>query len=180
MEKEQREDRCQAFISHVIKRMENDRAMGARLRRADNPATEYQSWEYLTPWVDLTHTRERKAFVTVAAALARAKPKGDGTLGIGKAIAYAYEGGMDNTQAKARLRRLLACASSEEACDILRPLLQLISSRGKAVSYTQLLRELLYFSEKTSEKTRERWAQDFFTSAAFESKNSENPEEEKP
>jgi len=50
MEKEQRADRTQAFISHVITRMKDDRGMGARLRRADNPATEYQSWEYLAPF----------------------------------------------------------------------------------------------------------------------------------
>lgn len=175
MEKEQREDRCQAFISHVINRMGNDRAMGARLRRADNPATEYQSWEYLVPFgVNLEHARERKAFATVAAALARAKPNGDGRLGIGRAIASVYDGGMTNDQAKARLRRLLVCASSEEACDILRPLLRLVASRGAAVCHARLLRDLLYFSERT----RERWAQDFFSYAASETQESDNPEEE--
>ena len=164
MEKEQREDRSQAFINHVITRMKDDRAMGARLRRADNPATEYQSWEYLASWVNLEHTHRRRAFAAVAAALARAKPEGDGALGIGRAIveAYADAGGKDNDQAKARLRRLLACDSSEEACDILRPLLRLVVSRGAAVSYVQLLRDLLYFSART----KERWAQDFFNSAA--------------
>jgi CRISPR system Cascade subunit CasB len=174
MEKEQREDRCQAFICHVISRMENDRAMGARLRRADNPATEYQSWEYLAARpakVNLENARERRAFATVAAALARAKPERDGALGIGRAIASVYEGGKDNDQAKARLRRLLACSSSEEACDILRPLLRLVASRGAPVCHTRLLRELLYFSERT----REHWAQDFFSSAA---PASETPEEE--
>jgi CRISPR system Cascade subunit CasB len=169
MEKEQ-EDRSQAFISHVISRMENDRAMGARLRRADNPATEYQSWEYLAPFgVNLEHPRERKAFATVAAALARVKPKSDGTLGIGRAIAAVYDEGKDSDQAKARLRRLLACVSSEEACDILRPLLRLIASRGAAVCHARLLRDLLSFSERT----RERWAQDFFNYAAPETQNTE-------
>ena len=171
MEKEQRQDRCRAFISHVISRMESDRAMVARLRRADNPATEYQSWEYLAPFgVNLEYTRERKAFATVAAALARAKPKSDGTLGIGRAIAYAYDGGNANLQAKARLRRLLACASSEEACDILRPLLRLVVSRGAAVCYEKLLRDLLYFS---SERTKERWAQDFFSFSGSETEGEE-------
>ena len=163
MGKEQRQDRCQAFINHVVEKVENDRAMGARLRRADNPATEYQSWEYLAPFgVNLEYPRERKAFATVAAALARAKPNADGILGIGRAIASIYDNGKDNPQAKARLRRLLACTSSEEACDILRPLLRLVASKGEAVCYTQLLRDLLYFSERT----KEHWAQDFFNSAS--------------
>ena len=169
MEKEQRGNRCQAFISHVISKMESDRAMRARLSRADNPATEYQSWEYLVPFgVDLERKPERRAFATVAAALARAKLKTDGTQGLGRAIASAYADGpvkpQDNPQAKARLRRLLACASSEEACDILRPLLQLLASKGAAVCYARLLRDLLYFSEQT----RAHWAKDFFNSPAIE------------
>jgi CRISPR system Cascade subunit CasB len=168
MEKEQGRDRCQAFISHVISKMDTDKAIGARLRRADNPATEYQSWEYLVPFgVNLEHARERRAFGTVAAALAHAKPEADGKLGIGGAIAAAYDGDSENKQAIARLRRLLACTSSEEACDILRPLLRLVASRGAAVSYTQLLRNLLCFSERT----REHWAQDFFRSAASETQD---------
>jgi len=175
MEYEHREDRCQAFINHVVARMENDRAMRARLRRADNPSTEYQSWEYLVPFgVNLEHSPERRAFALAAAAIARAKPKNDGTIsdgtmGIGRAIAAAYDGGRDNDQAKARLRRLLACDSSEEACNVLRPLLQLVSSRGAAVCCARLLRDLLHFSPTT----RECWAQDFFSSAAAEIGNKE-------
>jgi CRISPR system Cascade subunit CasB len=170
VEQQQTQDRCQKFISYVIDRMENDRAMGARLRRSDNPATEYQSWEYFTRFgVDLQNRRERKAFATIAAALARAKPKSDGGLDIGRAIALSYGEGREDHQAKSRLRRLLACDTSEEACDILRPLLSLVASRGRAVRFEQLLRDLLYFSERT----KERWAQEFFSSAP-----AENAEEE--
>jgi CRISPR system Cascade subunit CasB len=170
MEKEKRPDQCQAFVSYVISRMENDNGMRARLRRADNQATEYQSWKYLAPFgVNLERDRERKAFATVAAALARAKPKADGALGIGRAIALCYDNGSENHQAEARLRRLLACSSTEEACDILRTLLKLIDSRVKAVCYSRLLRDLLYFSEKT----KARWAQDFFSSYTSEASKGE-------
>jgi CRISPR system Cascade subunit CasB len=153
--------------------MESDRAMGARLRRADNPNMEYQSWEYFARFgVNLENRRERKAFATVVAALARAKPKSDGRLGIGRAIALSYSDGKDNDQAKARLRRLLACITSEDACDVLRPLLRLVASRGQSVRFENLLRDLLYF-DNFPEKTKERWAQEFFSSA-----QTENAEEE--
>jgi CRISPR system Cascade subunit CasB len=162
MEKETTKDKCQRFIEYAIKRMGSDRALGARFRRADNPATEYQSWEYFSRFdVDLQNIRERKVFATVAAALARAKPKTDGNLSVGRAIALSFGNGKEDPQAKSRLRRLLACDTSEEACDILRPLLQLVASRGNAVKFEDLLRDLLYFSERK----KERWAQDFFSTA---------------
>lgn len=160
MSKEQQTTRAQAFVDYVLKNLEQDKGMGAKLRRADNPATEYQSWEYLARFgINLEHTRERKIFSAVAAAAARAKPKTDGNLRLGKAIAGIYSEGNQSEQGQARLRRMLACASAEEACDVLRPLLQLIAAKGQALHYGRLLNELLYFNEKT----KERWAQDFFS-----------------
>jgi len=170
MEKEQPQDRCQRFINYAISRVDTDRAMGAKLRRADNPDTEYQSWEYFARFdVNLENKSERRAFATVAAALARAKPNSDGNLGIGRAIALSYNDGNKDDQAKARLRRLLACDTSIEACYILRPLLRLVASKGKSVKFGQLLRDLLYFSERT----KERWAQDFFSSPSVENAGEE-------
>lgn len=146
------------FIEYVLGRMKNDNAFGAALRRADNPATEYQSWEYLAGWCDLEKAWERRPFATIASAIASAKPAADGSLGIGKAIAACYEDGNKSDSAKSKLRRLLACDSTEEVCVVLRPLLSLIASRGVHLSYGQLLNELLYFGEKTKEK----WAVDFY------------------
>ena len=150
--------REQVFIEYVLGRMKNDNAFGAALRRADNPSTEYQSWEYLAGWCDLEKAWERRPFATIASAIAYAKPAADGTLGIGKAIATCYEDGNKSDSAKSKLRRLLACGSTEEVCVILRPLLSLISSHGARIGYGRLLNELLYFGEKTKEK----WAVDFY------------------
>ncbi|MEK9150269.1 MAG: type I-E CRISPR-associated protein Cse2/CasB, partial [Candidatus Desantisbacteria bacterium] len=86
------------------------------------------------------------------------KPVVDGSMGIGRAIAACYEDGNKSDSAKSKLRRLLACDSVQEACVILRPLLSLISSKGVRLCYRQLLKELLYFGERTKEK----WAIDFY------------------
>ena len=170
MEKEQPQDRCQRFIDHTIDRIQKDRAMRARLRRADNPDMEYQSWEYFVRFgVDLQNRRECKAFATVAAALAREEPKADGNLSIGSAIALSYRDGNNNDQAKTRLRRLLACKTSEDACNVLRQLLRLVASKGQSVKFKKLLKDLLYFSERT----KEQWAQDFFRSPSAESAEEE-------
>ncbi|MCP4265102.1 MAG: type I-E CRISPR-associated protein Cse2/CasB [Candidatus Brocadiaceae bacterium] len=153
-----RKSRENAFVLYVLERMNNDNAFGAALRRADNQATEYQAWEYLSCWCDLEKAWERRSYATIASAIARAKPSTDGTLGIGKAIAACYEDGNKSDSAKIKLRRLLACDSTEEICVILRPLLSLISSRGVHIGYGKLLNELLYFGEKIKVK----WAVDFY------------------
>lgn len=153
--------REQMFVEFVLSRMKDDNAFGAALRRADNPATEYQSWEYLAKWCEIDKEWERRPFATIAAAIARAKPKADGFLGIGKAISGCYpEDGNKSDSAKSKFRRLLACDSPEEACVILRPLLSLISSRRIRLCYAQLLNELIYFGD--GEKIKTKWAVDFY------------------
>jgi CRISPR system Cascade subunit CasB len=152
--------RAKAFIGFVLERMEKDSAFGASLRRADNPATESQAWEHLSKWCDLDKDWERRPFATIAAAIARAKPNVDGYLGIGRAIASCYEDGNQSDSAKSKLRRLLSCDSVEEACQILRPLLNLISSRGVHLNYGQLLNELVYVGDW--ERIRQKWAVDFY------------------
>lgn len=165
---EQKDSREKRFVEGIITRLESDRGLAAKLRRADNPASEYQSWEYLSRFhIDLTKERERKVFCTIAAAVARAKPKADGNMGLGKALARLYETS-DNEQAQSKLRRLLACTAAEEACDVLRPYLSLLASKGIVPSYTGLLQDLLYFNSGKKEK----WAQDFFSHG-----KNQNPEE---
>ncbi len=145
------------FARYVIDRVKSDMAFGARLRRADNPATEFQAWEYLIRWCDIEKPWERLPFILIAAALARAKRNSDGNLGLGRSIAGCYDEGRDSEPAKARLRRLLACDSVEEACRVLRPILSLIQSKGKPLCYGGLLDELLWFSN-FGERQKTRWA----------------------
>jgi len=154
-----------AFVEYIISRCQSDNGLRAALKRADNPATEYQSWEVLAGFkIDLEHENQRLPFATIAAAIARSKVEKNGTTKIGLAIARCYEDGNASDQAKARLRRLLACDSVPEACRILRPLFSLIEAKGGVtLNYAQLLDELLWFGHEDSQlRIKARWAQDFY------------------
>lgn len=168
------------FVETVLEKLKGpDTSFGAALRRADNPDTEHHCWEFLCqgrgrkqdPWCDITKKWECKPYVLIGAALAKAKPDKDGDLGIGKAIARCYsDEGMANDNkyraAKAKLHRLLACRTAEEACDILRPLLGLINSRQIHLNYAGLLKDLLsplkYSNEYFNEYIKAKWAKDFY------------------
>jgi len=155
--------RVEAFVAFILRRCAQDAGEAARLRRADNPATEYQAWETLAAFnVDIDKPWQRLPFATTAAAIARSKRDANGRFGIGSALAGCYEDGSDSNQAKSKLRRLLACDSVEEVCRILRPLLNLIESRqSHHLDYALLLDQLLKF-HWNGERIKARWAQDFY------------------
>jgi len=158
-------DRGRDFVDYIISRHQADKGVRAALTHADNPATEYQCWDILAGFgVDLEHENQRLPFATVAAAIARAKVERNGTLPVGKAIARCYEEGNTSDQAKAKLRRLLACDSVAEVCRILRPLLRLIESKvGVGLDYASLLNDLLWFDhEESRDRIKARWAQSFY------------------
>jgi CRISPR system Cascade subunit CasB len=153
----------QRFVSGVIQQCQQDKGLAARLRRADNPATEYQSWELLASYgIDLEYEQQRLPFVTVAAAIAKAKTERNGVLSLGQGIAACYEDGRESTQAKARLRRLLACDDLPELCRILRPLFSLIDSKAaQPLDYLRLLKQLRRFSFN-GQQVKAQWAQEFY------------------
>jgi CRISPR system Cascade subunit CasB len=164
MEKtEERASHDERFVVSVIARCQQDKGLAARLRRADNPATEYQSWELLAGYgINLEKEWERLPFATVAAAIAKAKIASDGTLPLGRAIAACYDDGNQSDQAKARLRRLLACDELGELCRILRPLLTLINSRvSQPLNHTRLLKQLRRFGY-SAQIVKAQWAQEFY------------------
>lgn len=156
-------DKAASFVGHVLARCQDDKGFAARLRRADNPATEYQSWELLASFgIDLEHDYPRLAYQSVAAAIARAKITVNGNLTLGRAIAACYEDGNNSDQAKARLRRLLACDDIRELCRILRGQLSLIDSKaGQGLDFHRLLKQLLSF-HYDSQRVKTQWAQEFY------------------
>lgn len=157
--------KSQHFVDYIINRCQANNGLRAALKRADNPATEYQSWEVLAGFqVNLEYENQRLPYATIAAAIARTEPDHNGNIKIGQAIARCYEDGNASDQAKAKLRRLLACDSVAEACRILRPIFSLIEARGGLVlDYARLLDDLLWFSHDDSQlRIKARWAQDFY------------------
>lgn len=157
------ESREARFVSGVIQRCQNDKGLAARLRRAENPATEYQSWELLAAFgIDLEKEWERLPFVTIAATLAKHKAEHNGTRTLGQALAQSYQDKQNNEQAKARLRRLLACHELSEVVRHLRPLLSLIHSKsGQPLDYQRLLQQLRRFS-LNPQAIKAQWAQEFY------------------
>jgi CRISPR system Cascade subunit CasB len=153
------------FVNYIINRCQADNGLRAALKRADNPATEYQSWEVLAGFnINLEHENQRVPYAAIAAAIARSKVDKNGTAKIGQAIARCYEDGNTSDQAKAKLRRLLACDAIPEACRILRPLFSLIEAKGNSsLDYASLLDDLLWFGHDDSQnRIKARWAQSFY------------------
>lgn len=166
MEKETPSQRhAQAFVEYIVRKCEADTGTRAALRRADNPATEYQSWDVLAGFhIDLESEGERLSHALVAADIARTNTSKNGSVKIAQGIARSYQDGHSDDQAKAKLRRLLACDSTSEVVRILRPLLRLFESRGVGtLDYVSLLNDLRWFNfDESRERAKIRWAQDFY------------------
>lgn len=156
-------NRPEAFVNYVMQCVKNNNnKIVAALRRADNPATEYQSWEQLTKFnVALDRPSQRLPFTIIAAAIAKAKIESNGIDNIGQALAKCYEDKNKSEQAKIKLRRLLACESTEELCGILRSFLCLIQARTSSINYIQLLNDLLNF-KRNSQRIKAKWAEGFY------------------
>ncbi len=156
----------EAFVDYIIHCCRIDNGLRAALKRADNPATEYQSWGILAGFqVNLEKENQRLPYASIAAAIARAKIDQNGVVKIGQAIARCYEGGNASGQAKIKLRRLLACDSVPEVCRILRALFSLIESRSNIIlDYSSLLDDLLQFSlNERQAGIKTAWAQGFYS-----------------
>jgi CRISPR system Cascade subunit CasB len=164
-------NKSEQFVKFIMELIQKDNGAAAALKRADNPATEYQSWEYLARFIDIDKDYERLPYTTIASALAKAKAEHNGTVRIGEAIARCYEDGKDSEQAQAKLRRLLACDSVEEVCRVLRPLFSLINSKaGIQLDYAALLQDLYWFNAD-NQRVKSRWAQNFYRHYSIDEAN---------
>lgn len=156
-------DKAGRFVETVMEKCQKDKGYAAKLKRSDNPATEYQSWEILASFgIDLEKDYYRLPYATVAAAIAKSKAKSNGTISLGQAIGRCYEKGNESDQAKAKVRRVLACQDMPEVCRILRPVLSLIESRtDQPLNYSRILKQLLGFYWH-QQSVKAQWAQEFY------------------
>jgi CRISPR system Cascade subunit CasB len=160
--------KSERFVNFTIERCKHDVSLAAALRRADNPDTEHQSWEHLTAFAELDQTSQRLPYVAIAAAIAKARVTQNGGVRIGRAIARCYDDDNQNDQARAKLRRLLACDRVEDVCRILRPMFSLIHEKsGVRLDYARLLKDLLSFN-LDPQRTKSRWAMDFYRRVELE------------
>jgi len=168
MEADKKLSYTERFVDDIFDRCRKSKGMAARLRRAGNPDTEYQSWELLARWVNLEHQSKRLPFALIASAIASSDFHRNGSLKLGQAIAMCYEDGRDSDAAKAKLRRLLSCSDVSETCRMLRPLLALINSRVSGqLDYARLLGQLSHSRFVDGrERVRAQWAQEFYGKAA--------------
>jgi CRISPR system Cascade subunit CasB len=170
---ESQPSREQRFVEEVLSLINRDKGLAARLRRADNPDTEYQSWEVLARFgIDLEQENQRLPHTVLAAAISRSKATANGSLTLGQALAKSFDEGEESSPGKARLRRLLACQDLPELVRVLRGILTLIESRVTApLDFIKLLRQLRRFPY-SPQQVKAQWAQEFYR------KTTSTPQEE--
>lgn len=164
----------QYFVDYIIKKVKFSKGNAAMLRRANSPNTEHYAWDILfsSGAADLDVASRLLSYGLIAADIANKDKPVNGSLGIGEALRLCYsEAQID--QAKAKLRRLLACDDVAELCGVLRPLFGLIDSRVKlSLDYVSLLYQVLNFNiESFRYQTKRTWAIDFYTKDAKEDEN---------
>ncbi|MFP4363302.1 MAG: type I-E CRISPR-associated protein Cse2/CasB [Spirochaetia bacterium] len=163
-------NKTESFIQYVLDKANKQKNKGfaAKIKKADSEATEYQSWEILSRWVDLVSERDRRAYGMMGASAVRSRVLVDGSLGLGTALRKTVESGVgeegiEKSPAAMRLRRLLTCKESLELLGVLRPVVRLLESKEIPFSRSQLLNQILWFDrDESRERTRTRWAQDFY------------------
>ena len=154
--------RTELFVDRVISRLKTDNGFRAAMTRADHEATAPQAWRFLLELgnADLENDSERQAFALVGAAMARERTETNGTQSLGRALFCCK---VDPKEAddsiERRLRRILACENSSELVAVLRQTIRFMQRSDKVrLDYEWLLRDILFFNEKT----KVRWAQDYY------------------
>ena len=147
-----------------------DRGMLAALRRGFSEATESYAWPYLAPHCDITDSRQRIIWQTVAGAAAILAPQGlersgAGVGNMGATLRKLAFGASSERGDKAlssfenRFRRLLTCQTTEELCrHIINPI-RAASAKAIPVDVEQLFWDLQKWENPSEPTTKLKWAQ---------------------
>ena len=155
------------FVRDVYDRIGTDHSYRARLRRALSPTQAPQIWGDLTAYIDITKASERSLFTLIGASIALEDAGSPGSYGLGATLRACATDKASKSDDKsdpqvARLRRILRCRTSDDLCDVLRPILALIRSRRPgSLDYAGLLDELLSF-DFAQERIKAKWVNDFY------------------
>lgn len=167
MTTETNKSRSDNFVSYVISKISSDLGARAAFSRGDNPDTASITWEYLVSWCDLANSRERNAYALIAAAIAKGRITQNVTgKNIGRCLGIIsrreHNGDVSDNQSpdQRRLRRLLACDTSEELTEVLRSVLSYLLSKdvAKQLDYAKTLDDVLFWNERV----KINWCKGFF------------------
>jgi CRISPR system Cascade subunit CasB len=164
--------RIRRFL-YYLKAQSEDRGMMADLRHGFSPGTEYRAWPHIAAWCDLTHPREKVAWVTIGAAFASLKGDQSNAGNLGATLRrIALDGASGSPQDvlksfDARFRRLLTCSDTKEVCERLPGIVRAAERKGIGVNLEELYCDLVYWHERV----KLRWA------SAYWGARSENADE---
>lgn len=166
-------EKYENFVKYIIDLYKRDKKAEVDLKKGDNKNLSYKSWQYLIKFnIDIEKDRDRIIYGLIATNIVKNKLDKDGKDSIGLALFKCYESkNQDNkkdNKGEAKLMRLLACDNYNELCQVLKYYLPFIEEKAKGMlSYSVLLQDILYFNEKTKAK----WASDFFKKVKKEDEN---------
>lgn len=158
--------RAEQFLV-ALRRAQADRGKMAALRRALSPRNQMDAWPVLA---SLGGDFERPVFGIIGALYAM-HPTEDDSPNFGATCrAIALKDSSDGQLPESferRFRRLLVCDRADELGDHLRAWIRLAESKGASVNYRQLFTDLWYW-EYSADKTRIRWAAEFWPARRLE------------
>ncbi len=143
---------------------DQDRGTLARLRRGLSEATRHEAWTVLGPYFGPVAIGQ-PVFETVAGCFALHPPKDGANIGnFGETMreVMGRDKMHDEREPHARFRRLLACSTREEICELVRHAVRLAKSRDVAVNYRKLFEDLWWWNERT----RVEWARAYWQAPA--------------
>lgn len=139
------------LLSH-LRELRNDRGAMAELRCALSPTKRHRAWPLLARVGGIDNLR-----IEIVAGLFAYHPDEIRTGNLGTTCLAVFGASDTKSKSGSRIRRLLAC-DRDELCERVRPIIFAAKSKGVAVNYEALLRDLYYWGEKVkADWAREYW-----------------------
>lgn len=155
----------ESFFNEIYSKVRaGDRGYLSVMRMADHPRLRYRVFGTLARNGIRLEQCYSLPYTVLGASIARVKLTQDGELSLGKALRLAFgENKAEDPSVQTRLRRLIACDSSQELCQILPSVLRLIESRleNKHLCYRKLY-ELIALFDVDLQRGRSLLVQGFY------------------